>query len=316
MLDDCASARNRNHDSFGELMRRVAPLLGYNPEAADRKGEARYRPHGSLRIDYRRGLFADYAAGEAGGVLDFIKRETGEEPREWLQRNHIESPAPTTERRTSRRREDDGAELSDLDANELERAAAARAIWEQAQPIAGVSAVEGYLRSRCLEPIGDQLRFHAKTPWLAQTRPCLLAAYRSVDNDEVTGIARILVDEPERWPKTQRKMLGVVRRAAVKLAPVTDTLAVGEGVETCMAANFLGHGPAWALGSAGAIANLPVLPGIKRLILLAEHNEASRAATDRCAQRWVRAGRKATRIWPDQGCDDLNDELMQRGNAK
>jgi hypothetical protein len=143
-----------------------------------------------------------------------------------------------------------------------------------------------------------------------------LAAYRSIDTDEITGIARILVDEPERWPKTQRKMLGVVRRAAVKLAVPDGALAVGEGVETCMAANLLGHGPAWALGSAGAIANLLVLPGIDRLILLAERNEASRAATDRCAQRWGRAGRKVTRIWPDQGCDDLNDELMQRGNAK
>jgi putative DNA primase/helicase len=301
---------------FGSLMRQVAPLLGYDPEAADRKGEARYRPHGSLRINYRHGLFSDYAAGDAGGVLDFIKRETGEQPREWLQRNHIEAPAPTTERRAPpRRREDDGAERRDLDADEQERAAAARAIWEQAVPIAGVSAVEDYLRSRCLEPIVDQLRFHAKTPWRAQTRPCLLAAYRSIDTDGVTGIARILVDEPERWPKTQRKMLGVVRRAAVKLAPATDTLAVGEGVETCMAANLLGHGPAWALGSAGAIANLPVLPGIRRLILLAEHNEASRAATDRCGQRWLRAGRKVARVWPAAGCDDLNDELMQKRNA-
>jgi hypothetical protein len=123
-----------------------------------------------------------------------------------------------------------------------------------------------------------------------------------------------LIDEPEHWPKTQRKMLGVVRRAAVKLAPVTDTLAVAEGVETAMAANILGHAPAWALGSAGAIATLPVLPGIKRLILLAERNEASRAATDRCGKRWLHAGRKVTRIWPDQGCDDLNDELISRGN--
>ena len=86
--------------------------------------------------------------------------------------------------------------------------------------------------------------------------------------DEITGITRIAVDEPERWPKTQRMMLGVVRRAAVKLVPVTDTLAVAEGVETAVAANMLGYGPAWALGSAGAVKNLPVLPGIERLILL------------------------------------------------
>ena len=105
-------------------------------------------------------------------------------------------------------------------------------------------------------------------------------------------------------------MLGVVRRAAVKLMPVADKLAVGEGVETCMAANRLGYGPAWALGSAGAIVLLPVLPNIKRLTLLAENNDASRAATERCGQRWLKARRCVTRVWPAAGCDDLNDELI------
>jgi hypothetical protein len=109
-------------------------------------------------------------------------------------------------------------------------------------------------------------------------------------------------------------MLGVVRRAAVKLVPVADELAVGEGVETVMAANQLGYGPAWALGSAGAIANLPVLPNIKHLVLLAENNDdgASRTATERCGQRWLKAGRRVTRIWPRAGCDDINDELISK----
>ena len=121
-----------------------------------------------------------------------------------------------------------------------------------------------------------------------------------------------MLDEPESWPKTQRKMLGVVRRAAVKLVPVTDTLAVAEGVETAIAANMLGHGPAWALGSAGAVANLPVLPGVERLILLQENNEASCNAVDSCGRRWLRAGRRVRRVKPEQGCDDLNDELISR----
>jgi hypothetical protein len=75
----------------------------------------------------------------------------------------------------------------------------------------------------------------------------------------------------------------------------------------------MGHGPAWALGSAGAIANSPVLQGINRLVLLAENNTASRAATLRCARRWLKAGRHVTRIWPEIGCDDFNDELISKG---
>jgi hypothetical protein len=138
----------------------------------------------------------------------------------------------------------------------------------------------------------------------------MLAAFRHLTTDEVVAVHRIRVDRPELWPKTERAMLGAVKGAAVKLAPITDTLAVAEGIETAMAANALGHGPAWALGSAGAIERLPVLPGIERLILLAENNKASIRATRAAGERWLRAGRKATRIWPARGCDDLNDELM------
>lgn len=149
--------------------------------------------------------------------------------------------------------------------------------------------------------------------WELERRKCLLVAYRSLYTNELTGISRVLVDEPERWPKTQRKMLGVVRLAAAKLAAVTDTLAVAEGVETALAANMLGHGPAWALGSAGAVASLPVLHGIERLILLQENNAASRDALDRCRRRWTHAGRKVIRVRPDESCDDLNDELIAKG---
>jgi hypothetical protein len=52
-------------------------------------------------------------------------------------------------------------------------------------------------------------------------------------------------------------MLGLVHRAAVMLDPIGDTLSIGEGVETCMAARQLGYRPAWAPGSVGAIAKFP-----------------------------------------------------------
>ena len=74
----------------------------------------------------------------------------------------------------------------------------------------------------------------------------------------------------------------------------------------------MGFGPAWALGSAGAIASLPVLEDIRNLVLLGENDDASRKATDDCAGRWLRAGREVVLVEPDVG-KDLNDELM-RGN--
>jgi hypothetical protein len=194
------------------------------------------------------------------------------------------------------------------------RSELARALWAEARDIHGSSA-ERYLLSRKLLPNGRDLRFHHRCPFRGERHPCLLAAFRDLRSDEIKAIHRIRVDRPDLWPKSAGKaMLGPVRGTAVKLSPITDTLAVAEGVETALAANVLGHGPAWALGSAAGVEALPVLPGVQRLILLAENNEASIRATRAAGERWLRAGRQAIRIWPAKGCDDLNDELMMKGD--
>jgi hypothetical protein len=301
---------------YPQLLRQVAPLLGYDPRAADHKGVARYRSYGSLKIDFGRGTFSDFEAGIAGGVLDFIRHVSGEDARTWLERQGLASRTQKycplgsiAARERASRKADAGAEPRELTDEQKASAGFARATFEQAQPIEGVPEVAGYLAARGgLDVSGckNELRYSPTTAWEKERRKCLLVAYRSLDTNEVTGISRILLDEPERWPMTQRKMLGVVRRAAIKLAPVTDTLAVAEGFESALAANMMGYGPAWALGSAGAVAKLPVLTGIGRLILIAENDEsgASRKATDCCGSRWLRAGQKVSRVWPNQGCSE------------
>jgi len=230
------------------------------------------------------------------------------------------NPGERQAAREQRRQREAQEEFED----ELARTRIARVLWNRGVDPRGTDA-EQYLRARKLaltDAAAAVLRFHPKCAWQVDEEcleyppgrwPTLLAAFQAIDGDDVVAVHRIRVDQPQFWPKTRRKMLGPVRNAAVKLASVTDILAVAEGVETAIAANMMGHGPAWALGSAAAIGNLPVLPGIKRLILLAEHNETSRTATDRCGKRWLSAGRKVTRIWPNQGHVDLNDELISQG---
>jgi hypothetical protein len=204
---------------------------------------------------------------------------------------------------------------------EAANAQVARLIWNRGVDPRGTAA-ELYLKSRGLALTDDAcaaLRFHPAATWHVDPdnpefppgwHPTLLAAFEDIETDELTGIHRIRVDQPRLWPRTRRKMLGVVAGSAVKLADVPHgVLAVGEGIETCMAANALGFGPAWALGSAGAIATLPVLEDIRKLILLGENDDASRKATDDCAERWLRAGREVELVEPEVG-KDLNDELM------
>jgi hypothetical protein len=201
---------------------------------------------------------------------------------------------------------------------ELVRIARAVALWDEAADPRGTPA-EQYLRSRALaldsDVAGTVLRYHPRTPWRDENTgatiylPALIAAFRSADDDAVTAIHRIRLDQPQRWPKAERRMLGIVHRAAVKLAPASDVLHVGEGVETCLAARQLGHTPAWALGSAGAIAHFPVIDGVNMLRILGETGTASAQAIEHCGQRWHRAGRKVQVVMPDAG-SDLNDQLM------
>jgi hypothetical protein len=196
----------------------------------------------------------------------------------------------------------------------------AREIWYAARDPRGTLA-EDYLRFRWLALhdalVGRVLRFHPRCPWLNENAerifvPALIAVFRSLDDNAITAIHRIRLDQPERWPKAERRMLGLVGRSAVKLdADVGDELAIGEGVETCMAARQLdiGVGPAWALGSTGGIKHFPVLPNVRTLRILGENDSANEAAVEQCGLRWQAAGRCVRVIKPTDDCKDLNDVL-------
>jgi len=208
--------------------------------------------------------------------------------------------------------------------DDLVRIERAAAIWSEAIDPRG-TIVEKYLQARCLDLDGDlaggALRFHPRTPWRNENAgkteriACMIAAFTSIDDGAITAVHRIRVDQPEKWPKTERRMLGVVHRAAIMFDPIGPKLAIGEGVETCMAARQLGIKPTWTLGSVGCISGFPTIDGVRHLAILAEAGQASRDAVKFCARRWRRAWRKVNVIVPDPGMSDLNDELMRARHA-
>jgi putative DNA primase/helicase len=205
--------------------------------------------------------------------------------------------------------------------DDLVRIERAQGVWnESGDPRRTVT--ESYLQSRALDLpghlAGEVLRFHPRCPWRNENTgrtdfiPCMIAAFRSIDDGIVTAVHRIRLDQPERWPKTERRMLGIVQRAAVQLGAPTSKLAIGEGIETAMAAMQLGVEPvAWALGSAGAISFFPVIDGVTELTVLGEAGAASDRAVKICGRRWRRASRRVFVSRPKRGSDH-NDVLMQR----
>jgi putative DNA primase/helicase len=209
--------------------------------------------------------------------------------------------------------------------DDLARIAMATRMWDQAQELRGTTA-ERYLKSRALELptelAGTVLRFHPRCPWRNENTgkteriPAMLAAFRSIDDNAITGVHRIRLDQPDRWPKADRRMLGIVHHAAVKLDPIKDsTLVIGEGVETCLAARQLELSPVWALGSVGAISFFPLLRGVRRLMILGEAGEPSQQAIKLCTQRWQRAGRRVQIAYSEIGAD-MNDALMSEKIAQ
>jgi hypothetical protein len=61
------------------------------------------------------------------------------------------------------------------------------------------------------------------------------------------------------------------------------------------------------------LGNLPVIPGVERLIILVDHdlNGAGQMAATRSTERWTRAGHSVVRLMPKQPGTDFNDLIME-----
>ena len=195
--------------------------------------------------------------------------------------------------------------------------AIALSIWSEARDPRGTLAERYLVAERGLhlpdELAGGVLRFHPELIYEGARIPGMVALFRDIRTDEPCGIHRVFLDSDGR--KLKRKMLGRAKDAAIKLDAdenVTLGLVIGEGIETCIAAQLAGLRPVWALGSADAIGAFPVLPGIEAVTALGENNDGGKNADQMqaCAARWIGAGKETLEFTPVAG-DDLNSLFMR-----
>jgi DNA polymerase len=213
--------------------------------------------------------------------------------------------------------------VTNLNAETLRRA---HQIWRQSGKLLDSPLALRYLTvergldvSKLLDSIHDVLRFHPACPWgTDEQHPAIVALFRDVITNEPIGIHRIAIPDGK---KLERKMLGGGPRSrAVKLQPLNGSriLFVGEGIETVLAAMlhipYRGRpvAPAWAMGSAGAIANLPVIDGVEQLVVLVDNdaNGIGRKSAEVCAKTWQAAGRHVNFFSP-KGLKDFNDVVLK-----
>jgi CHC2 zinc finger/Toprim domain len=201
--------------------------------------------------------------------------------------------------------------------SDAQKTARALRIWnDEASEVAGTYA-EVYLRRRGLALPDDDgaLRYCYACPFNGTHYPALVALFRDIHSNEPRAIHRIAITAGGIL--IAKRMLGRVAGCAVKLDAdenVELSLSIGEGIETMIAARMRGIRPAWAVGSAGALRNFPVLGGVEALTIIVDHDlpdrngrQAGQEAAAECSQRWTAAGREVRRVVPRRQGADMAD---------
>jgi hypothetical protein len=160
-----------------------------------------------------------------------------------------------------------------------------------------------YLEQRGLDPRGPgicDVRYVERCPRGKQRVPALVVLMRQLSTTKPLAIQRIYINPLTDKKDGEPMMLGRAGGAAMKLTPHEQTfigelstcelLVICEGYETGLALRQRHtRKPVWALGSAGAIATMPVLFGVDSLVIAGDHDVLKR----RPDGRWVRAGEEA-----------------------
>jgi hypothetical protein len=281
-------------------------LLG--PPTSRSPVEWRWRRKGSLGVHVagpKRGRVFDNEADKHGDGLDLIQWERGgtlPDAIRWAQAwlgDPVATrmpPAPAKPPRPAQAAPDKA------------RAALPMQLWREALPAAG-SPVEAYLQWRGLDlPPDAPLRFHPACPRGAERLPAMLALMTDPATGQPSGgVHRTFLAPDGRGKATGQAKMMLGGAGIIRLVPEDDVgtgLGIAEGIETALAVMQRWRWrPVWAAGSAGGIANLPVLPGIEALTVFADRDASGtgmKAATA-CCERWIAAGREARIAAPPAG---------------
>jgi hypothetical protein len=193
------------------------------------------------------------------------------------------------------------------------RIALARRTWECARDARG-SPVARYLAGRGITiPVPPSLRWAPSLRRPDGTHaPAMIARVENIDG-ALIGVHRTWIERGTDgvWHRRDRAMLGRVSGGAVRLALAAETLLIGEGIETCLAAMQATAEPAWAALSATGMTALRLPPIVQQVIILADHDVsgAGERAARTAAARWLAKGRRVRIALPPEPDTDFADML-------
>jgi putative DNA primase/helicase len=199
----------------------------------------------------------------------------------------------------------------------------------------GLSTILGHITSTSV------LRFHEACPyWFkapGEKKPILIGRYPAIlaqvvdrEGNTIT-IHRIYLtrDGQKAAPSyngvllaSRKKMPavrpGASRGASVRLFPAGQTLGLGEGLETCLAAHVLSGGElqVWAAVDAGGLEAVEVPDIVREVVILSDRdpNQRGQSAAGRLRKRMLAQGREARILIPSLLYGekaDFNDVLLK-----
>lgn len=316
---DYSSSGPRLDDRAREELRGMAEqiaqsFLGEPNRSLSTKHQLRWGRKGSFKLNVagdKAGLWYDHENEIGGDIIDFLKQQrgcsTGEAIDEALTCLGPFAPwSSSTAPKTSQ-----PAEPEEDDAARINRA---MRIWSEVQPVRGTLA-EQYLLGRGIQVPDealDVLGFHWHCPIGEHRRvPALVALIEDIITGEPIAIHRREL-RPNATKAGSWMALGPKSGGAIRLSPYCGDLAIGEGVETCLAGMQLGSGPTWSVIDAGGMAAFPVLDHVGRLTIMVDNDvgETGQRAAAACRDRWAAAGKAVCWAMPEEPGQDFNDVLL------
>jgi len=192
--------------------------------------------------------------------------------------------------------------------------------WDRCA-IANCENAVAYLTSRGLWPLPDgcTLSAHATVEYFDGAHrigrfPALLADICDVDGELVSLHVTYLQAGQKLATHDPRKILSPLTGrsgCAVRLMPATEELGVAEGIETALSAAALDAVPVWAALNASLLARFEPPPGVARLRIYGDRDEAGLTAALRVMERLQRRVQLEVRI-PAAPANDWNDVLVNR----
>ncbi len=236
----------------------------------------------------------------------------------------VEPSAELLEHIAQRRRERE----AESERERVVRRAAAVAIWEAAEPIAGTPAAH-YLRHarKITAPLGGaELRFHPRAPLSPYDPPkagrcaAMLAAIRYAEGEHIGTHATFIKSDGSAKATLahlpgSRLICGDHVGGFIRLGHVRDSAVAGEGIETTLSASEACSLPGLAAINAPNLAALILPKKIRRVVIAhdvdpkgkdGKRGEAGQLAGLALAERLWAVGLQVEMLPPPEGFNDWN----------